>query len=102
VGGENDKTPDGLVVDSQGTVWSARYGGHSIVRHDASSGQPSGLIEMPVPNITSLFLGGPARDIMYVTTAGGKDDSDSADGTLYEIAAPVAGQQEFVSRVRFA
>ncbi|HEX8234830.1 MAG TPA: SMP-30/gluconolactonase/LRE family protein [Abditibacteriaceae bacterium] len=99
---ENDKTPDGLAVDREGTIWSARYGGHGIVRHDANSGAPTGKIEMPVPNITSLFFGGAQRDIMYVTTAGGKAGSDTADGTLYQIAAPVAGQQEFVSRVRFA
>jgi hypothetical protein len=40
--------------------------------------------------------------MMYVTTAGGKAGSDTADGTLYEIAALVPGQQEFVSRVRFS
>jgi D-xylonolactonase len=51
VGGENDKTPDGLAVDTQGTVWSARYGGHSIVRHDASSGQPTASSRCRCPTL---------------------------------------------------
>jgi D-xylonolactonase len=98
---KSDSTPDGLAVDSTGTVWSARYGGHGIIRHDTASGQVAGKLELPVPNVTSLFFGGANRSTMYVTTAGGKDGSTSADGTLYAVASPVSGLPEFVSRIRF-
>jgi sugar lactone lactonase YvrE len=60
--------PDGLTVDSEGFVWSARWEGWKIVRYD-----PTGKIErevaMPAARITSVMFGGPDLDDLYVTSA---------------------------------
>ncbi|HEX8835119.1 MAG TPA: SMP-30/gluconolactonase/LRE family protein [Abditibacteriaceae bacterium] len=96
---DKEGTPDGLVVTSDGSVWSARYGGHAIIQHNAVDGHVTGKIEMPVRCITSLIFGGPQLDTLYVTTAEGKPGSDSADGTLYQVDVETKGQPEFLSRI---
>ena len=61
-------TPDGLAVDSEGFIWSARWGGWKIVRYD-----PTGKIEreipMPVEYPTCCAFGGEALDELYITSA---------------------------------
>jgi sugar lactone lactonase YvrE len=60
--------PDGLTVDADGFVWSARWGGWKIVRYD-----PAGKIErevkIPAERVTSAMFGGPDLDVLYITTA---------------------------------
>ncbi|TFK57168.1 regucalcin [Heliocybe sulcata] len=61
--------PDGLCIDSEGGIWSARWGGSRIVRYT-----PEGLedIEIHFPNVlnvTACCFGGPNQDQLYVTTA---------------------------------
>ena len=60
--------PDGLCVDSAGAVYCAHYGGGRITRFDAS-GERLEVLPLPVRNVTSCCLGGPALDTLYVTTA---------------------------------
>ncbi|CAK5280561.1 unnamed protein product [Mycena citricolor] len=60
---------DGLCVDTEGYVWSARWGGSSITRIS-----PSGIIDLEVHfptvlNVTSCAFGGPNNDQLYVTSA---------------------------------
>ncbi len=96
-----EATPDGMVVDRDGTVWSAQYGSSSILKLDAADGRIVDRITLPVSRITSLTFGGPNLDTMYVTTAGGNPDSDTADGTLYSITGTEAtGQPEFRSNIK--
>jgi L-arabinonolactonase len=60
--------PDGLVVDAQGFVWSARFRGWKLVRYD-----PDGKIErkvhLPVQRPSSMIFGGADLDELYITTA---------------------------------
>lgn len=60
--------PDGLTVDSDGFIWSARWDGWKITRYD-----PDGRIEreiaLPVQRPTSCAFGGPALDELYITSA---------------------------------
>jgi D-xylonolactonase len=95
-----EATPDGMVVDSDGTVWSAQYGSSSILKLDSADGSIVDRITLPVSRITSLTFGGPRLDAMYVTTAGGKIGDTSADGTLYSVTGTGAtGQHEFRSNI---
>jgi L-arabinonolactonase len=59
--------PDGATVDAGGHVWSALVRTGTIARFD-----PSGRIvlqlEFPVRYPTSLAFGGPALDVLYVTS----------------------------------
>jgi D-xylonolactonase len=95
-----EATPDGIVVDSSGAIWSAQYGSSSILKLDAGDGHILDRIRLPVSRITSLTFGGSTLDTMYVTTAGGKPGADTADGALYSITGTGAsGQAEFRSNI---
>jgi L-arabinonolactonase len=66
--GPREGTPDGLAVDEEGCIWSARWGGWKVVRY-----RPDGTIEqeiaMPVEFPTSCAFGGPDLKDLYITSA---------------------------------
>jgi D-xylonolactonase len=86
-------------VDDQGNVWSARWDGYGVTRHDPS-GKVMGKIDLPVAKVTSLCFGGANLDRMFITTAGGREGSETADGAVFEIGAAHPGLPEFESRIR--
>lgn len=92
-------TPDGLTIDREGELWSARWGGSALLRlgTDARVRQK---ISFPVSRVSSAAFGGPNLDTLYVTTAGGKVDDDALDGVLYRVQVPVPGRLELRSRIR--
>lgn len=96
---EHEGIPDGLTVDSEGYVWSTRWDGHAVVRHDPS-GKVMETISLPVAKVTSLCLGGPDMDQFYITSAGGTVNSDTLDGAIFQMAAPHRGRREFESQIR--
>jgi D-xylonolactonase len=97
----NDKEgiTDGMKVDANGHIWSARWDGYSIVHH-GPDGRVLETIPIPVAKVTSLCFGGPHYDQMFITTAGGQPGASTADGSVYHIApAPAKGRPEFTSRI---
>jgi sugar lactone lactonase YvrE len=60
--------PDGLTVDSEGFIWSARWGGWKITRYDPS-GQVEREIHLPVQYPTSCAFGGEHLDELFITSA---------------------------------
>jgi len=60
--------PDGAVVDSQGYLWNARWGGSCVVRH-APDGSIDRIIEVPVSQVTCPAFGGKDLKTMFITTA---------------------------------
>ncbi|KAH9950487.1 hypothetical protein B0H21DRAFT_868936 [Amylocystis lapponica] len=61
--------PDGLCIDSEGGIWSARWGGSKIIRYT-----PDGAIDLEVVfptvlHVTACTFGGQNNDQLYVTTA---------------------------------
>lgn len=100
---EGEGSPDGLTVDADGYVWSARWDGWCIVRY-APDGTEVLRIEMPTPKVSSLTFGGLDYTDMYITTAGG-DDRDANGphaGALYRINLGIRGVPEFPSRIGIA
>ena len=65
---EGAGVPDGLTVDSEGYVWSARWDGWQVVRYDPD-GQVVREVRLPVQRPTSCALGGPGLDELYITSA---------------------------------
>ncbi|EJD03564.1 regucalcin [Fomitiporia mediterranea MF3/22] len=62
--------PDGLCIDSEGCVWSARWGGSKVVRHSADGSSILFEIHFPTAlNITACSFGGVQNDQLFVTTA---------------------------------
>ena len=60
--------PDGLTVDCEGTIWSARWDGWKIVRY-TPSGSIAAEIRLPVQRPTSCAFGGEKLDVLYITSA---------------------------------
>jgi len=60
--------PDGLAIDSDGCVWSARWGGWKIVRYDPD-GTAMEEIRLPVEQPTSCTFGGEDFRELYITSA---------------------------------
>lgn len=76
--------PDGATVDSQGYIWSARFGAGCIHRI-APDGALDRVIDLPVQWVASLAFGGPRLDMLFVTSigyemAGERDPSPEAGG----------------------
>jgi sugar lactone lactonase YvrE len=90
--------PDGLTIDGNGHLWSARWDGFAVIHH-APDGKVLERHEFPVAKVTSLTFGGPRLDQFFVTTAGGAPDLDTEDGAIYQWSAGVSGPEEFRSRV---
>lgn len=61
--------PDGLAVDGEGAIWVALWGGRGVQRY-RPDGRLCGRVEVGAANVTSCALGGPAGDLLFVTTAG--------------------------------
>jgi sugar lactone lactonase YvrE len=63
-----DGHPDGLVVDAEDHVWGAHWGGARLTRY-RPDGTVERVLDMPAPQVTSACFGGPALDVLYVTSA---------------------------------
>ena len=98
---QEDSTPDGMTVDAKGFIWSARWGGFAVFKY-APDGELLEKLHLPVGKVSSAVFGAPGLDELYITTAGGSEDSDTADGTLYRVKLDVKGLPEFRSRVLLA
>lgn len=77
---DGDGVPDGMTVDSEGYVWSARWDGGRVVRYDTDA---DAVDEIPVParKVSSVTFGGPEYTDLYLTTAlDGGDRSAEGEG----------------------
>jgi len=79
--------PDGLTVDSEGSVWVALWGG-SEVRRYAPDGRLALTVDVPAANVTSCAFGGPDLRTLYITTAAGPGRSG---GALFACQVAVPG-----------
>jgi sugar lactone lactonase YvrE len=60
--------PDGAVVDSQGFVWNARWGGSCVIRY-APDGSIDRIVDVPVSQVTCPAFGGKDLKRLFLTTA---------------------------------
>lgn len=60
--------PDGAVVDSEGFIWNARWGGSCVIRY-APDGTIDRIVEVPVSQVTCPAFGGPELKRLFITTA---------------------------------
>lgn len=84
--------PDGLTVDADGYVWSAKWQGGRIVRY-APDGRIDTVVEVPVVRPTSLAWVGPDRSTLAVTTAAPQDANlaHELDGAVLLIPTATSG-----------
>lgn len=90
--------PDGAVVDSEGYLWNAKWGGSCVVRH-APDGSIDRTVEVPVSQVTCPAFGGPDLKTLFITTAAKNLSAEQLAaekhaGSLFAIDLDIAGLPE--------
>ena len=89
---------DGMIVDSDGCLWNARWGDHRIARY-APNGVFEMTLEFPTPQVSCPAFGGKDYRTLYATTAAtGVEDPEGHAGKTYRVnddALGIAGVPEY-------
>jgi len=95
-----DGKPDGLTVDAEGYIWSARWDGGILVRL-APDGSEERRIALPARKVSSVTFGGEDYREIYVTTAGGphRETEGPGAGALFRLKLGIRGVPEYPSRL---
>lgn len=92
--------PDGLCVDREGFVWSARWGGARVVRHSPKDGSILETVPMPVSLVTSCCFGGENNSTLFITTARGENEPETSPaGSVFALKSKTVGLQVKHSRL---
>ncbi len=97
----NDEgVPDGMTVDREDNVWSARWDGNCFVRYNPD-GKENLRIRLPAKKVSSITFGGEDYMDIYVTTAGGdkRDEEGYGAGALFRLNLGIQGLPEHMSRI---
>ncbi|HTJ57454.1 MAG TPA: SMP-30/gluconolactonase/LRE family protein [Devosiaceae bacterium] len=100
--GDQPGAPDGSVVDAEGFLWNARWGGGRVIRY-APDGSVDREVLVPASQVTCPAFGGPDLKTLYITSAS-KNLSPEAlaqephAGSVFAIELDVAGQRETLLR----
>ncbi len=92
--------PDGMTVDADGNLWSARWDGSCLVQY-APNGTEMRRVMFPAKKVSSVVFGGDDCKDMYITTAGGQDKAENGPGAgaLFRLRLGVRGVPEYLSRI---
>ena len=99
--GADQGVPDGMTVDAEGYVWSARAWGAALYRY-TPDGKEDRVVPFPTAKIvSSVAFGGDDLTDIYVTTIGGHmgDEAGPEAGALFRLRLGIKGVPEFLSRV---
>lgn len=84
--------PDGAVVDAEGCLWVAQWGGARVARYDPD-GAFMGAVSVGASQTTCPAFGGPDLSTLFVTTAAtGLDGAE--EGKTFAIPTQARGQRE--------
>ncbi|MEO0963939.1 MAG: SMP-30/gluconolactonase/LRE family protein [Planctomycetota bacterium] len=91
---------DGMTVDAEGNLWSARWGGGSVLKC-TPDGVPVETYELPSDAVTSCCFAGPTMTDLYVSSAMGQNRPKSGEyaGSLFKLRPGVKGVEEFRSTI---
>lgn len=95
---EEDGVPDGLVIDREGCLWSARWDGWKVVRY-SPQGEVIQEIPLPVKRPTSCTFGGSNLSTLFITSASIDLSSEQKEkqplaGDLFWIETDTMGLEE--------
>lgn len=92
--------PDGMSVDSNGYVWSARWEGWALYRY-APDGTEGRRVHLPAKKVSSLTFEGSDLTDIYVTTGGcdNKTTEGEGAGALFRVNIGIQGKPEFYSGI---
>ena len=98
--GAESGAPDGMTIDAEGHLWSARAGGSALYRYT-----PEGIEERSIPFptklVSSVGFGGVDLTDIYCTTIGEGNTAEHGPGAgaLFRLQLGIKGVPEFYSRV---
>ncbi len=96
----DDGMPDGLTVDSEGYLWSARWNGSGVYRY-SPEGEEVQCVALPMPKVSGVTFGGEDDTTLLISTA--QEDYeiglDNVAGALFHLPIPVKGRPKLLSRV---
>ena len=98
---EGEGIPDGMTVDAEGYVWSARWDGRALYRY-APDGTEERRIRFPAKKVSSVIFGGDGYTDIYVTSAiydSNKAQDGPGAGALFRLRLGIKGVPEFPSRI---
>ena len=97
---ESEGVPDGMTVDKEGCIWSARWDGGCLIRYKPD-GKEDLRIQFPAKKISSVTFGGKDYRDIYVTTAGGdkREEEGPYAGALFHLNLDIQGVPEFLSKI---
>lgn len=97
---EGDGLPDGMTVDAEDYVWSARAFGSALYRY-TPEGKEDRRISFPASFVSSVIFGGHDYDDIYVTTGGGENHPDNGPGSgaVFHLNIGIKGMPDFFSRI---
>lgn len=95
---EEEGVPDGLVIDREGCLWSARWDGWKVIRY-SPQGEVIQEIPLPVKRPTSCTFGGSDLSTLFITSASIDLSSEQKEkqplaGDLFWIETDTTGLEE--------
>ena len=98
--GTENGLPDGMTVDAEGHVWSARAGGSALFRYSPEGVEETSIL-FPAKMVSSAGFGGEDLSDIYVTTIGGDKRAEMGPGAgaLFRLRPGVKGVPDYYSRV---
>ena len=88
-----DFGPDGAVVDAQGQVWNAQWGGSRVACY-APDGALVDMMDLPTPQVSCPAFGGADMTTLFATTAADGREDDPFSGMTFAAQTPYTGQAE--------
>ncbi len=94
--------PDGLTVDAEGYVWSARWNG-SCIKRFAPDGKEVLEVIFPARKITCMTFAGVDYQDIYITSAtvDKMSEEETGAGALFRLNTGIQGLPEHLSRICF-
>ncbi|GAA3862667.1 SMP-30/gluconolactonase/LRE family protein [Celeribacter arenosi] len=85
--------PDGAVVDAQGNLWNAVWGGHGVSVY-SPQGEKLRHYDLPAAQTTCPAFGGADGTTLYVTSAAVGLEEGGDQGKTFSIETGIKGQKE--------
>ena len=103
---EDEGVPDGMTMDAEGHIWSARWNGSGVHRYHPD-GKLVAKVDLPVEKVSCVTFSGDDYDLMFISSARGDDapepgeaDYNSQAGDIFWMKSAVKGRPENLSRIK--
>lgn len=89
---EEEGSPDGMCMDSEGNLWIAMWGGYKVSGYHLPDGRKTEEIRVPDRYVSCCCFGGGDGRELYITTA---RDEEGNGGQIYRIRMQTCGAEVY-------